>query len=424
MRLAMLLLLAALALGIVPAQAGRAGGAHPTLVVAIDPGHGGKDQGAVGPGRTQEKDVALQIARRLQRLANSQPGMRAVLTRSGDQFLHLYERIAVARRHHADLFISIHADAVTNPDSRGSSVFALSTRGASSAAAHWLARRENDADAVGAAWLDAKDAALRAIVFDIYHDAVMAESMALAEQVLGQLRAMCPLHTGGVERAGFAVLKAPDVPSILVETGFISNAVEEAKLRSAQQQQQLAEAIVRGIRSYARQGGASDRRVAVAVSTATAPTAAREDLGRAAQRRSRQQDKVSVAKPSRTVTATAPAMPSRTTARPTLESGRQDVKKALAKPAVATASKPLSRPASRLVVTSSSRPAAQSKSDRSAQPARIHVIKPGESLATIAQRYKVKLSDLRSANGLTGRRTQPQVGVALTIPAGDDSRSL
>lgn len=225
-------------------------GSGKTIIVAIDPGHGGKDQGAVGPGGVLEKDIALQLARRLANLVNSQRGMRAMLTRGGDQFLHLQERIDLARRHKADLFVSIHADAFTNPESSGSSVFVLSTRGASSAAAQWLARRENAADSPGVAGLNIKDEVVRAVVFDMYHDAILAESMTLAGRVLEQLGRVGSLHTGMVERAGFAVLKAPDIPSILVEAAFVSNPTEAARLRNGKQQQQLAQAILRGIRGY------------------------------------------------------------------------------------------------------------------------------------------------------------------------------
>jgi N-acetylmuramoyl-L-alanine amidase len=234
---------------LVPLSVATAGGGK-TIIVAIDPGHGGKDQGAVGPGGILEKDIAMQLARRLASLVNSQRGMRAVLTRGGDQFLHLQERIDLARRHKADLFVSIHADAFTNPESRGSSVFTLSTRGASSAAAQWLARRENAADSPGLAGLNIKDEVVRAVVFDMYHDAILAESMALAGQVLAQLGRVGSLHTGMVERAGFAVLKAPDIPSILVEAAFISNPAEAARLHNSKQQQQLAQALLRGIRAY------------------------------------------------------------------------------------------------------------------------------------------------------------------------------
>jgi N-acetylmuramoyl-L-alanine amidase len=223
------------------------------IVVAIDPGHGGKDPGAIGPSKTLEKNIVLQIAKRLQALVNKEPGMRAILTRGGDRYLHLYKRIEVARRHQADLFISIHADAFRDPSARGSSVFILSTKGASSAAARWLAKKENDADLIGGNNLHGVDDALKPVVFDIMHDAVLADSMVLAEKTLRELRRVGSVHSATVERAGFAVLKSPDIPSILVETAFISNPGEEAKLRSARYQRKLAEAIMKGIRAYVRQ---------------------------------------------------------------------------------------------------------------------------------------------------------------------------
>jgi len=223
------------------------------IVIAIDPGHGGKDPGAIGPRGTQEKRVVMQIARRLKKLVDREPGMRAILTRQGDEYLHLYERINVARRHQANLFVSIHADAFTEPDARGSSVFILSTKGASSTAARWLAKRENAADLIGGGSLKIDDENLKPVVFDIYHDAILADSMLLADKVLKQMRKVGHVHSERVERAGFAVLKSPDVPSILVETAFISNPHEEAKLRTSRYQQKLAKAIMQGIRAYFQQ---------------------------------------------------------------------------------------------------------------------------------------------------------------------------
>ncbi len=222
------------------------------IVVAIDPGHGGKDPGAIGPRQTREKDVVLRIAKRLQALVNKEPGMRAILTRPNDRYLHLYKRIKIARQHQADIFISIHADAYKDSTVKGSSVFILSTSGASSAAARWLAKKENDADLIGGGNLHDVDDALKPVVFDIMHDAVLADSMLLAEKTIRELRRVGSVHTSTVERAGFAVLKSPDIPSILVETAFISNPTEESKLRSSRYQQQMAEAMMKGVRAYLR----------------------------------------------------------------------------------------------------------------------------------------------------------------------------
>ena len=224
------------------------------IVVVIDPGHGGKDPGAIGAGQTQEKDVVLQIAKRVQGLINQKPGIRAVLTRQGDTYLQLYERIDVARQNKGNLFVSVHADAAyNNADASGSSVFMLSNKGATSAAARWLAKKENDADLIGGGDIQNVDDELKPVVFDILHDAVLAESMVLSEQMLRELRKVGNVHKGSVERAGFAVLKAPDMPSVLVETAFISNPAEERKLSDPRQQQLLATAIVNGVFAYLRQ---------------------------------------------------------------------------------------------------------------------------------------------------------------------------
>ncbi|MDQ2696283.1 MAG: N-acetylmuramoyl-L-alanine amidase, partial [Pseudomonadota bacterium] len=198
-------------------------------VVAIDAGHGGKDPGAVGPKGTREKDVTLAVARRLKTLIDREPGMRAVLTRSDDRYLKLRERIYLARKHKADLFVSIHADAFADPKARGSSVFILSTRGASSEAARVLANRENAADLMGGYNLTGKDDDVAYVVLDLFQEATREASLSLADKVLGRLGKVGNLHKNHVEHAGFAVLKSPDMPSILVETAFITNPGEEEK---------------------------------------------------------------------------------------------------------------------------------------------------------------------------------------------------
>ena len=219
------------------------------ILIAIDPGHGGKDSGAVGPAGTREKDVVLQIARRLQKAINQQPGMKAFLTRSGDYYLRLYRRIAIARSKKADLFVSIHADAYLNSRPQGASVFMLSTKGASSTMARFLAESENKSDLIDDD-LNIEDKQLRKIVLEMVHDAVLADSDVMAGEVLGQLKKIGKLHSRKVERANFAVLKSPDIPSILVETAFISNPSEERKLRSKGYQEKLARAILAGIKAY------------------------------------------------------------------------------------------------------------------------------------------------------------------------------
>lgn len=220
------------------------------VTIALDPGHGGEDPGAVGKRGTREKDVVLRIARLLKRKIDQQPGMRAYLTRDGDYFVPLGRRVAKARRVHADLFVSIHADAWVSPRARGSSVYVLSERGASSTAARWMAKKENSSDEIGGVRIGAADEDVAQVLLDMSTTAQIRDSLKLASFVLNQVQTINRLHKQQVEQAGFAVLKAPDIPSILVETAFISNPEEERRLRDANYQDQMAEALMRGIKTY------------------------------------------------------------------------------------------------------------------------------------------------------------------------------
>jgi N-acetylmuramoyl-L-alanine amidase len=218
--------------------------------IVIDPGHGGEDPGARGRLGSREKNVTLIIAKRLKALVDAEPNMRAVLTRDGDYFLPLQVRVDKARKVRADLFVSIHADAFIRPHARGSSVFALSERRATSEAANWLAKKENDADLVGGVNLDVKDRYLAQTLLDLSQTATIDHSLRLGNSVLRRLGSVNTLHKPRVEQASFAVLKAPDVPSILVETAFISNPEEEKRLNDVAYQDKLARAILDGIRDY------------------------------------------------------------------------------------------------------------------------------------------------------------------------------
>jgi N-acetylmuramoyl-L-alanine amidase len=220
------------------------------VIVALDAGHGGEDPGAVGPSGLYEKDVVLSVAHKLRARINAQPGMRAMLTRESDYFVPLHERVVKARRVQADLFVSIHADAFMNPEARGASVFALSETGATSAAARWMAKKENASDMVGGVNIKAKDAVVLRTLLDMSTTAQIKDSLKLGSAVLGNLGKIGRLHKARVEQAGFAVLKAPDIPSILVETGFISNPEEESKLKDEGYQAQLADALLLGIQRY------------------------------------------------------------------------------------------------------------------------------------------------------------------------------
>jgi len=220
------------------------------VIVALDPGHGGEDPGAIGPGGTREKDVVLQIAHRLRDRINAQPNMRAYLTRDADFFVPLNVRVQKARSVKADLFISLHADAFFTEAPQGASVFALSEKGASSSAARWIADKENSADLVGGVNAKVKDAQVQRAMFDMSTTAQINDSMKLGSAMLGEIGNVGKLHKARVEQASFAVLKAPDIPSVLVETAFISNPGEEARLRSDVYQIQLADALMRGISRY------------------------------------------------------------------------------------------------------------------------------------------------------------------------------
>ena len=220
------------------------------LVIAIDAGHGGEDPGAIGRRGTREKTVVLEIARQLAELIKKEPGMRPVLIREGDYYIGLRQRMDKARKHNADLFISIHADAFRDHRARGSSVFVLSRSGASSEMARWIAAKENAADLAGGVSLDDKDDVLAGVLLDLSQSASIAASHEVAANMLGELKRIGKTHKSDVQRAGFVVLKSPDIPSILVETAFISNPDEENKLRSKQHQAKLAKAMLSGIRDY------------------------------------------------------------------------------------------------------------------------------------------------------------------------------
>jgi N-acetylmuramoyl-L-alanine amidase len=231
-------------------QAAALLGGQRSVVVCIDAGHGGKDQGAHGPGGTLEKNVTLAVARDLAARINRQPGMKAVLTRDGDYFIELKRRYQIARDASADLFVSIHADSFTSNDAKGSSVWVLSPRGKTNEAARWLADGQNRADLIGGTTLDDKDDGLAKVLLDLQQGWAMQSSDVVAGNVLRALGQLGPTHRGYVERANFVVLRSPDVPSILVETAFISNPLEERKLRDPSHQAELAEAVMGGLKNY------------------------------------------------------------------------------------------------------------------------------------------------------------------------------
>jgi N-acetylmuramoyl-L-alanine amidase len=220
------------------------------ITIAIDAGHGGEDPGAQGANGSHEKDITLGIAKKLKERIDAEPNMRGILTRDGDYFIPLHGRVVKARNMQADLFISVHADAFVRPDARGSSVFALSEKGATSASARYLAKKENESDLIGGVSLDDKDANLARTLLDLSQTATINDSLKLGKAVLTRIGEINTLHKGSVEQAGFAVLKSPDIPSILVETAFISNPEEERKLNGDAYREKLVEAIITGVKKY------------------------------------------------------------------------------------------------------------------------------------------------------------------------------
>ncbi len=220
------------------------------ITIALDPGHGGEDPGAIGASGAREKDLVLSIAKRLKFKLEQLPNVRVMLTRDGDYFVPLGTRVEKARKVQADLFVSIHADAFLRPSARGSSVFVLSEKGATSTAARWLANKENLADSIGGINMKGHDKQLASVLLDLSTTAQINDSLKVGNAVLGEIGGIARLHKGSVEQAGFAVLKAPDIPSILIETAFISNPEEEARLRDNGYQDEIATAITKGIRRY------------------------------------------------------------------------------------------------------------------------------------------------------------------------------
>jgi N-acetylmuramoyl-L-alanine amidase len=220
------------------------------IIIAIDPGHGGKDPGAVGRNGTKEKDVTLAVAKKMKEIINRTPGFKAVLTREKDQYVVLRKRVEKARKHQADLFVSLHADAFRSPRVEGASVYALSLNGASSEAARWIAEKENASDLIGGISLDDKDDLIASVLLDLSQTATIQDSLELGSDVLKHLGKVGKLNKNKVQQAGFAVLKAPDMPSILIETAFISNPKEERRLKSSRHQHKLANAIFAGIKTH------------------------------------------------------------------------------------------------------------------------------------------------------------------------------
>jgi N-acetylmuramoyl-L-alanine amidase len=343
------------------------------VVVAIDAGHGGEDPGARGATGMREKDLTLMVARELADQINAQPGMTAVLTRSGDYFIPLKRRYQIAREHNADLFVSIHADAFKNGDAKGSSVWVLSPRGKTSEASRWLADRENRADLVGGVSLDDKDDTLAAVLLDLQQGYAMQASESIAGNVLKAIGQLGPTHRGYVERANFVVLRSPDVPSILVETAFITNASEEQKLKNPAHRKMLATAVLGGVRNY----------------FASTPPPGTWFAAQAARRSGT--DLVQAVKKIAPTVESAPSVQ--------------------ASPVVALATR-----AGKAVNATAARAARSAEgSDPDDNVRDLHRVGRGETLRGIAQQYGVSVGSLKMANRIS--EDHVRVGAVLAIPS-------
>jgi N-acetylmuramoyl-L-alanine amidase len=343
------------------------------VVVAIDAGHGGEDPGAKGATGMREKDLTLMVARELADQINAQPGMTAVLTRTGDYFIPLKRRYQIAREHNADLFVSIHADAFKNGDAKGSSVWVLSPRGKTSEASRWLADRENRADLVGGVSLDDKDDTLAAVLLDLQQGYAMQASESIAGNVLKAIGQLGPTHRGYVERANFVVLRSPDVPSILVETAFITNAEEEQKLKNPTHRRMLATAVLGGVRNY----------------FSSTPPPGTWFAAQAARRNGT--DLVQAVKKIAPAVEAAPSMQ--------------------ASPVVALASR--AGKAINATATRAARAAEAGDPDDNVRD--LHRVGRGETLRGIAQQYGVSVGSLKMANRIS--EDHVRVGAVLAIPS-------
>ncbi|MEZ5435890.1 MAG: N-acetylmuramoyl-L-alanine amidase [Pseudomonadales bacterium] len=357
------------------------------IVIAVDAGHGGEDPGARSAKGMFEKDITLAIARELAKKINSTPGYSAVLTRSGDYYISLRGRTQIARKKGADLFVSIHADAFTDPRAQGAGVFALSQRGATSETARWLAQTENDADLVGGVNLADKDPVLQSILLDLSMTATVATSLDMGSSVLKQMKKIAKMHRGFVEQAGFVVLKNPDIPSLLIETGFITNAEEARKLSTPAYRSKMAQAIFTGIDGHFRTKPPMDTALAAARGGKVQRTIDKIPLENSISNKDSELARQASAKPA--------SISSRSDG--VKKEARQfdDMEKLLAE-------------------KSQSKKKVAVLKEAKTKPAVIHVVKKGDTLSSIAARYKVSMVAVSDANKL--RNQNVMLGQKLKIP--------
>jgi N-acetylmuramoyl-L-alanine amidase len=412
------------------------------ILIAVDPGHGGEDPGAKGPGGIFEKNVTLAIAKELVKLINDTPGYSAFLTRTGDYYVSLRGRTQIARNKGADMFVSIHADAFSDNTAQGASVFALSQRGATSETARWLEKQENNADLVGGVNLGDKDPMLQGVLLDLSMTATISTSMDMGDAVLNQIKKITPLHRGYVEQAGFVVLKNPDIPSLLVETGFITNAREAQQLANPEHRAKLAKAVFVGIDSHFRSKPPMDTAIAAARGGKVKPTTDKLLTSDGAEETpvkpdlSAETDSEAVKNPAPIRTPLDDAIAAEDSRRDVSKSNavvenapvenkavdnksvRTEVK--VSRDTVAARNAAAEEDAMEKMLTEKSAPkpvVSKSKAPAVKMPAEKnieHVVKKGETLSGIAQRYKVSVVALQEQNKLSNQNMQ--AGQKLRIP--------
>ena len=363
------------------------------ILIILDPGHGGKDPGAVGKAGTREKDVVLQIAKVLQQKINREPNMKAVLTRSDDTFIPLRERVLIARRNKADMFISLHADA-GSAKADGASVYILSTSGASSEAARLLARAENQSDLIGGVKISDKDDAIASMLLDLSQEATIESSNALGNYLLRNLSRHANLHKKQVERAGFAVLKAPDIPSVLIETGFISNPKEEQNLRNKKYQERLANDILTGIKAYYKERPATELVYSTVVQ--------RSDNSRA-QVLTQNQAKV-VAPPKQSITIPPIHLESKSVD-PPIEPIAPPIEVSMIEPPPVSIGVQFPEPSAPPIELISKE-----------RPLKEYTVQRGDTIAEIARAHQISEAALKQRNGLPDNQLRVPAGTILIIP--------
>jgi N-acetylmuramoyl-L-alanine amidase len=366
------------------------------VIIAIDAGHGGEDPGAKGHGGLYEKVVTLAIAKELVKRINDTPGYSAFLTRSGDYYVSLRGRTQIARKKSADLFVSVHADAFNDNNAQGAGVFALSQRGATSEAARWLAQKENDADLVGGVSFSDKDPMLQGVLLDLSLTATVATSLDMGDKVIGQMKKITKLHRGHVEQAGFVVLKNPDIPSLLVETGFITNAKEAANLAKPEFRSQMATAIFTGIDSYFRNKPPMDTALAAARGGKVSRTVDRvSDVSSM---------DAAIAEDELAVVEQVKVSRDSSAEKKSVEE-KDAIEKLLAEKAVVRQQSANSKVSADKAVVDEK---------QATTKVRQHVVAKGETLSGIAQRYKVSMIDIKNQNKMTDQHVR--IGQKLLIP--------